>query len=112
MGLSEEQVRRKARSGTLPRRVPGIKRYLWLKSHFDQWYNEGQPIPKIPTSPIQEKALAMCKRKDHSWMKEEEYEGNSYLREPRTDTIRKRVVIGFDNTCYFCNFTEYHRFGS
>jgi len=109
---SEEQVRRLSREGKIPGRVPGIKQHLFVKKIVDKWIEEGQPIPRIPTSPIQEKARAMCRRHDHSWMREEEYEGNSYLRETQVDQGEHTIIIGFIHRCYFCDYTEYHPFGS
>jgi len=42
LGLqSEEQVRRLARQGKLPPRIPGIRRYLWLKGTIDIWIHSG-----------------------------------------------------------------------
>ena len=103
LGISEKQVRRNANNGKIrPRRVPGVQGYLWPKPAVDQWIDEGQPISRIPTSPVPEKAFAMCKRNDHSWMGDEEYSGNSYLRESKVDKGQHTMSIGSVHTCYFC----------
>lgn len=113
LGLeSEEQVRRLSRAGKIPGRVPGITKHLFIKKIVDKWIEEGSPILRIPNSPIQEKARAMCKQGDHSWIKEEDYEGNSYSRECQVNTEGDKVKIGYLHKCYFCDYTEYHPFGS
>jgi hypothetical protein len=111
-GYSEEHVRRMARNRRLPPSFPGIKKYIWPRQVVEDHFPLGQPpTPKIPASPIQEKALAMCRRHDHSWLREEEYEGNSYIREPKVESRKNGASIGFDHICYFCGYTEYHPFG-
>ena len=67
-------------------------------------------IVRIVTLGIQEKAYAMCQRNDHSWMGEEEYAGNSYLRETKTDKGEYTITVGFVHTCYFCGYKEYRYF--
>lgn len=102
LGLSEAQVRRIARKGEIPGKIPGIKRHLFDKKTVDNWIERGRLAIKTPTSPIQEKAYAMCKRNDHSWMEEEEYEGNSYLSESHCEMKPNSLVISYTHTCYFC----------
>lgn len=109
--ISEEQVRRKAREGKIPRGVPGIRRRLWLKSVIKEWIGEGQPVPRIPTSPLQEEARALCKKKDHSWLHDDKYDGIAYAKKDETRMGEHTVKIGWRHTCYFCGFSQYIQFG-
>jgi len=109
MGLSERMVRRKAHKCLIPGKIPGIKRHLFKKDDVDKWLEAGQPvpiIPKTPTTPLQEKARAMCKSDDHSWMKDEEYDGDSYTRETMIDGHQYHINVRFVHTCYFCGHKE------
>lgn len=47
MGLGEEQVRRRARAGQLPGRIPGIRRHLWPRQVIDRWL---MPRPEQPAN--------------------------------------------------------------
>ena len=112
LGLSsDEQVRRKARKGEIPGRVPGIRRCLWRREDIDAWLKQSQPIPRIPTSPLQEEALALCKKKDHSWLWDDKYEGIAYARKDASTYDSHVIKIGWNHTCYFCKFSQYIPFG-
>ena len=41
---SQEHVRRLARDGKLPRRIPGVRRWLWLKEVVDSWIRSNHQI--------------------------------------------------------------------
>ena len=42
LGLrNDESVKRKARRGELPARIPGIRKYLWEKKVIDDWIRSG-----------------------------------------------------------------------
>tara|TARA_B100000315_G_scaffold245768_2_gene272210 strand:- start:143 stop:412 length:270 start_codon:yes stop_codon:yes gene_type:complete len=86
--------------------LPSLEGSLCLRCLID----EGQPIPKTLNNPVQEKAFAMCKSNDHSWMKDDEYAGDSYIREIRTSEGQYTVTIGFVHTCYFCGHKEFSHF--
>ncbi len=107
LGVSERTVRRKAHAGRIPGAVPTDKQYFFDRKEVDEWIKAGQPIFRVPTSPIQEKAYAMCTSNDHSWMAEEEYDGNSYIRESQADMGQNSIIISFVHTCYFCGHKEH-----
>ena len=45
LGLdSQEHVRRLARKGKLPRRIPGVRRWLWFKEVVDSWIRSDHQI--------------------------------------------------------------------
>ncbi len=45
LGLdSQEHVRRLARNGKLPRRIPGVRRWLWFKEVVDSWIRSDHQI--------------------------------------------------------------------
>jgi hypothetical protein len=44
--LNSEQVRRKARNGELPPRVPAARRWLWSKGVVERWINSEGQLPK------------------------------------------------------------------
>jgi hypothetical protein len=107
---SEEQIRRMARAGKLPHRMPGIRRYLWMKAVIDKFMDEGQPIPRIPTSPMQEEARGRCKLKDHEWLQDDKYDGIAYVTDENTHHLQ--IVghanrVGYYRTCYFCGYSKF-----
>jgi hypothetical protein len=109
LGLSsDEQVRRKARRGELPRNLPARRQYLWSKVAIDEWLEAGQPIPRIPTSPLQEEARAMCDKKDHTWLGDDKYSGVAFSsKDEFRITPLNTVALGRHHTCYFCGFSKY-----
>jgi len=114
MVLSERQVRRKAHDDQIPGKVPGIKRHLFDKKKVDKWREGGYKIPKTPklpkppTSPLQEEALAKCRKKDHSWLSDPKYDGIAYTSKPTTVKQTKYTVLaGYKRTCYFCKFSTF-----
>jgi len=45
LGLdSQEHVRRLARNGKFPRRIPSVRRWLWLKEVVDSWIRSDHQI--------------------------------------------------------------------
>ncbi|MFC2021453.1 helix-turn-helix transcriptional regulator [Chloroflexota bacterium] len=106
-GISQRQVRRNAQNGKLPPHVRGIRRYLWDKTEYDLLQNEGEPIRKTLTSPLQEKARAMCQLNDHSWMQYPDYAGNSCSTENVTTQNGNQIVqVGLVRICSFCGQRE------
>jgi len=73
---SDTQVKRMWAKGSIPGRIPGIKKYLFHKQTVDEWVKSGGIIPKQPTNPIQHEAYERCKKNDHSWLHDERFEGH------------------------------------
>lgn len=111
IGKSERTVRIKAHDGKIPGKVPGIKQHLFKKGVIDEWYEAGQPIPKVlktPTNPLQEEAAARCRKKDHSWLSEPKYDGIAYTSEETTiKQTEYTVLAGYNRTCYFCKYSTF-----
>jgi len=54
LGLdSQEHVRRLARDGKLPRRIPGVRRWLWLKEVIDAWIRSDHQVSPVNTEEAQ-----------------------------------------------------------
>lgn len=107
LGLkSEEHVRRKARDGLIPGRIPGIRRHLFLKEVIDDWIRSGGIVQRKPTSPLQEEAYALCRRGDHSWLDDARFDGIAYRSEDVSDLVGSLVTIKQKRTCYFCGHVE------
>lgn len=104
--LGQRQVRKKACRGQIPGKVPGIKRHLFSRDKVDAWMDAGQSSIRIPVTPRQEKASAMCRRGDHAWMADEEYQGDSYDFDERYEHMPNSVRLVFVHTCYFCGHQE------
>ncbi|MDD4924723.1 MAG: hypothetical protein PHF74_07865 [Dehalococcoidales bacterium] len=106
LGLeSGEQVRRLARQGKLPERIPLIRKCLWDKAAVDEMLRSGRLIHQLPQGPRYSKALAMCKKADHSWMEDEEYAG-FYESEPRVDKGTNTLTVGYKYVCRFCGYEK------
>jgi hypothetical protein len=46
LGLGSEQVRRLARQGKLPPRVPVVRKWLWYRKVVDRWINSDWRLPE------------------------------------------------------------------
>lgn len=113
LGLeNEESVKRLGRKGIIPGRMPGIKKHLYLKEAVDAWIKAGNRVAVKPTSPIQAEAYALCVKGDHSWMREERFEGQAYqtLEFPGEINERQGIVMSDKRACYFCGHIEIIRF--
>jgi len=105
---SEEQVRRLSRKGAIPGRVPRIREHLFVKKTVDKWIAEGQPISRIPTSPLQEEAKERCQKGDHRWLADEKFNGIGYRSEETTVwQTQFTIMAGYKRTCYFCGRSEF-----
>jgi len=62
LGLqSVESVKRLARKGKLPDRIPGIKKYLWLKKDVESWIEARHKLP--PRTEEEDKAIILALKK-------------------------------------------------
>ena len=111
MGVSERTARRRAHDDKIPGKIPDDTRHLFKKDVIDEWDKAGQLIqisPKTPTNPLQEKALARCRKKDHSWLSDPKYDGIAYTSEQTTVKQTKyTVLVGYNRTCYFCKYSTF-----
>ena len=109
LGLeNEESVKRLGRKGIIPGRVPGIKKHLYLKEAVDAWIKAGNKLVMKPTSPIQAEAYALCIMDDHTWMRDERFEGQAYqtIESPSEISDRQGIVMSYKRSCYFCGHIE------
>jgi hypothetical protein len=88
LGISEEQVRRRAHGGNMPSRVPHVKRLLWPKTVVDEWLSNRKYVDEARAK----YARAKCKLGDHSWMKNELY-ADFYVQDADPH-----------HTCHICSF--------
>ncbi|GEM_PF-633096 len=105
---SEESVKRLGRKGIIPGRMPGIKKHLYLKDAVDDWIKAENKLVRKPTSPIQDEAYALCIMSDHTWMRDERFEGQAYqtMESPSEISDRRGIVMSYKRACYFCGHIE------
>jgi len=105
---SQESVKRLGRKGIIPGRMPGIKKHLYLKEAVDAWIKTENNLVMKPSSPIQAEAYALCIKDDHTWMRDERFEGQAYqtIESPSEISDRQGIVMSNKRTCYFCGHIE------
>jgi len=85
-----------------------IKRHLFVKEIVDSWIKQDQPIPRMPTTPLQEEAKALCENDDHDWLSDERFNGIAYSSRDDTRQQSETVIsVGYTRTCYFCGYTTF-----
>ena len=110
LGLeSEEQVRRKARAGYIPGKIPGVRKHLFDRQTIDEWIRNKGRIPSKPANPLQEEAYSLCVTGDHSWLHEDKFYGHAYHEDEEFCDIPNPGVFkrGTKRTCYFCGHIDY-----
>ena len=102
---SEEQVRRLARKGKIPGRIPIIRRVLFDKKTIDELMAKSRFVSGVAATPLQEEAQAMCRAENHQWLGDEKYE-DSYRSEVTNIKHTSLITIFYRRKCYFCGHTE------